>query len=52
MVINFGVQDIDKKGTSRWDARDIGKAVFDPDFDIYSKESQKAILDLCKDLRT
>lgn len=47
MVIHFGVQEIDKTGTSNWDARDIGKAVFDPDFDIYSKDSQKAILNLC-----
>jgi predicted RND superfamily exporter protein len=39
MVIHFGVKNIDKKGTSRWDAHDVGKAVFDINFDIYSKES-------------
>jgi hypothetical protein len=36
MVIHFGVLEIDKKGTSRWDSSDVGKAVFDPDFDLYA----------------
>jgi hypothetical protein len=39
IVIHFGIKEIDKKGTSRWDASDIGKANFDPNFYLYSKES-------------
>lgn len=51
MVIHFGVKEIDKEGVSMWKAADIGKAVFDPDFNLYQRESQKALLDLCVDLR-
>ena len=40
MVIHFGVKEIDKEGTSMWDSAYVGKAVFDPNFNLDSKESQ------------
>ena len=49
--IHFGVLDLDKSETSKWDSEDIGTAILDDNFDISSVESQQSILDLCADLR-
>jgi len=37
--VYFGVEGIDKEGTSFWDPVNIGEVIFDDNFSIYSIEA-------------
>lgn len=34
-----------------WDPEDLGKVIYDDDFDMSSEEAQMSVLQMCKDLR-
>lgn len=47
----FGVSGLDDSGISQWDRSNMGKIIFDKDFNPYTKESQVFLLNLCGDLK-
>lgn len=44
----WGLKDVDRAGTSKFDVNSRGEAVFDDDFDLKKKEVQQHIFDTCK----
>lgn len=46
--IFWGVKDIDRTGESQWDPEFVGEPIFDPTFDITTKESQLYFIELCE----
>ena len=47
----WGIKELDTTGYNHWNPEFIGKAVMDTKFDLSPIESQKSILDFCKDLK-
>ena len=48
----WGVSGVDRSGTDRWDAADIGKLIWDDDFDLTPEANQQRVIDICSDLRS
>ena len=46
----WGVTDIDREGTTKWDPEDIGKPIWDQTFDPNHKSSQRHLLAICNDM--
>ena len=49
--IHWGIADLDREGVGAWNVTDLGKIVWDEDFDISPAENQQALIDLCETLR-
>lgn len=50
--IIWGISGIDKSGVDRWDARDLGKNIYDDNLNLAPEANQQRILDICNDLKT
>lgn len=46
--ITWGIKDVDRKGTSKFDVSKLGTIIFDDEFDFRSAEVQQQVLDSCK----
>lgn len=49
--IHWGVKGLDRDGVGAWNVTDVGKLIWDMDFDISPAKNQLALLELCEDLR-
>jgi len=49
--IFWGIKDINKDNIDPWDPADLGEVVFDDKFDLSAVESQKSLMNFCKDLK-
>ena len=47
-TIYWGMKDIDRTGESQWDPSFVGEPIFDPTFDITTREAQVYFLELCE----
>ena len=50
--IFWGVRGVDRSGTDRWDPTDIGKIIWDDDFDLTPEANQQRVIDICNDLKS
>lgn len=48
VIITWGIEGIDRRGTSRYNPLDIGKSKLDPQFSMRSSSGQQRILEACK----
>jgi hypothetical protein len=52
--VNFvwGIEGINREGTSRWDSTDLGVPLFDDKFNLASQEAQLYFIEVCDEIRT
>jgi len=50
--ITFGIEGVNRDGTSKWEPDDYGTVVWDDDFSIASPEAQLYLWQICNDTRT
>ena len=48
----WGISSLDRTNVDRWDPTDIGKIVYDDDFDMSSEANQQRLIDICNDLKS
>ena len=48
----WGISKLNRDGVDRWDPTDIGKIVYDDDFDMSSEANQQRLIDICNDLKS
>lgn len=49
--LNWGIKDLDRSDVGLWDPSDAGEIVWDDDFKVSPPDNQKALLDLCIELK-
>ena len=49
--LNWGVKDLDRSKVGAWAADEIGDLIWDDELDVYSPESQQALLNFCTELK-
>ena len=47
----WGIAGLDRSNVDQWDPTDIGKVVYDNQFDMSSEANQQRIVDICNDLK-
>jgi len=50
--IHWGIDGLDRSSVEAWEVTSLGELVFDDNFDMTPPQNQKAILELCQDLKT
>lgn len=50
VIMYQGTKEIDDSKVGKWDSEDMGKVVWDEEFNLSPKENQKFLYDLCFDL--
>ena len=51
ITITFGIEGVNRDGTTRWDPEEYGVIVWDDSFDMSSNEAQEALMRICEDTR-